>query len=142
LGTTNFLVFVSWLQKGRDKGEKGPKDSRFELLLLPNFDSVQIHHLFPSLEKERIQLDLDGNVMFTALVDFAEEPAGFKILDTTQSIGLHVSSLMLDLQLIFSMKANFTLMGIHSHFTLVLYVKNMLCLFCIKKGQRRESIEL
>ena len=31
--------------------------------------------LFPSLEKEHIQLDFD--VMFTALVDFAEELIGF-----------------------------------------------------------------
>jgi len=46
------------------------------------------------------RLDLD--VMFTAIVDFAEEPAGFKILYTTQSIRLHVSFLMLDLQLIYS----------------------------------------
>ena len=46
------------------------------------------------------RLNLD--VMFTALVDFAEEPAGFKILYTTQSIRLHVSFLMLDLQLICS----------------------------------------
>ena len=46
------------------------------------------------------RLDLD--VMFTALVDFVEEPAGFKILYTTQSIRLHVSLLMLDLQLICS----------------------------------------
>jgi len=46
------------------------------------------------------RLDLD--VMFTAFIDFAEEPAGFKILYTTQSIRLHVSFLMLDLQLICS----------------------------------------
>ena len=46
------------------------------------------------------RLDLD--VMFTALVDFVEELAGFKILYTTQSIRLHVSFLMLDLQLIYS----------------------------------------
>ena len=56
--------------------------------------------LFPSLEKEHIHLDLDA--MFIALVDFAEEPAGFKILYTTQSIRFHVSFLMLDLQLISS----------------------------------------
>ena len=46
------------------------------------------------------RLDLD--VMFTALVDFVEEPAGLKILYTTQSIKLHVSFLTLDLQLICS----------------------------------------
>ena len=57
--------------------------------------------LFPSLEKEHIQLDFD--VMFTALVDFAEEPIGFKILYTRDSISLHVSFLMLDLQLISSL---------------------------------------
>ena len=38
--------------------------------------------------------------MFTSLVDFAEEPVGFEILHTTECIGLHVSFLMLDLQLI------------------------------------------
>ena len=54
--------------------------------------------LFPSLEKEHIQLDFD--VMFTTLVDFVEEPVGFKILYTRESISLHVSSLVLDLQLI------------------------------------------
>ena len=53
-----------------------------------------------ALSSTRRRLDLD--VMFTALVDFAEEPAGFKILYTTQSIRMHVSFLMLDLQLICS----------------------------------------
>ena len=48
----------------------------------------------------RRRLDLD--VMFTALVDFAEELAGFMIFYTTQSIRLYVSFLMLDLQLICS----------------------------------------
>ena len=38
-------------------------------------------HLFPSMEKEP---DLDA--MFTSLVDFAEESAGFNILYTSQSI--------------------------------------------------------
>ena len=56
--------------------------------------------LFPSLEKEHIHSDF--NVMFTALVDFVEEPTGFKILYTRESISLHVSFLMLDLQLISS----------------------------------------
>ena len=45
------------------------------------------------------RLDLD--VMFTALVDFVEEPIGFEILYTT--ISLHVSFLMLYLQLISSL---------------------------------------
>jgi len=59
------------MQNGVDKGEKGYKDSRFGLLLLPAISSPLW----------RINLD----VMFTALVDFAEEPVGFKILYTTQS---------------------------------------------------------
>ena len=66
-----FLYFFSWLQNGVDKGDKGYKDSRFGLLLLPAISSPLW----------RINLD----VMFTALVDFVEEPVGFKILYTTQS---------------------------------------------------------
>jgi len=54
---------------------------------------------------------------------------------------LHVSFVVPDLQLISSIKTKFTLMAIHSHFTLVLYAKNMMWLFYIKR-QRRESIEL
>jgi len=61
--------------------------------------------------------------MFNALIDFAEELAGFKILHTTQSISLHVCSLMLDLQHFSNMMAKFTLMGVHSQFTLVIYAK-------------------
>ena len=61
--------------------------------------------------------------MFNALIDFAEELAGFKILHTTQSISLHVCSLMLDLQHFSNMMTKFTLMGVHSQFTLVIYAK-------------------
>ena len=71
LAQLTFFVFFSWLQNGVDKGEKGYKDSRFGLLLLPAISSPLW----------RINLD----VMFTALVDFVEEPVGFKILYTTQS---------------------------------------------------------
>jgi len=81
--------------------------------------------------------------MFNALIDFAEELAGFKILHTTQSISLHVCSLMLDLQHFSNMMAKFTLMGVHSQFTLVIYAKKTCCVCSIYKNyERRESIEL
>jgi hypothetical protein len=79
--------------------------------------------------------------MFNALIDFAEEPAGFKILHTTQSISLHVYSFMLCLQLFFSMMAKFTLMRVHSHFTLFLYAKKTCCVYSIyKKFERRNQL--
>ena len=90
--------------------------------------------LFPSLEKEHIHLNF--NVIFIALVDFVEEPTRFKILYTRESISLHVSSLVLDLQLISSIKAKFTLMTIHSHFTLVLYVKKIVVTVLYKKREK------
>jgi hypothetical protein len=48
-----------------------------------------IHHLFPSLKNERIQLDLD--VMFTALADFAGTSRIEDLVNTIRQVACNFS---------------------------------------------------
>jgi hypothetical protein len=78
--------------------------------------------------------------MFNGLVDFAEEPTGFKILYTPQSSGLHVSLLWRICNLFLVYRGKVHMMGIYSLFFGPLCEKNIMCLFYIKSMRKGNQL--
>ena len=107
----------SWLQEGVET--KVRKARKIRGL---GYFSCSLHHLFSSLQKERIQLNFRCDVY--VLSWFCRGTSWIRDLAHNRMHRLACKfSYAGSPTYFYYMKAKYTLMGIHGHFTLVLYVK-------------------